>query len=279
MFMRNRFLFSTFILIFPITSCNTYRYIYSASPANNPYFREKGESKVTAYYSTAGNNRITKEYAHGFDFQGAYAFGNHWALTAGYFNRKEKDVYGRSFNMFDSSVVRYKRNLLDIGGGYFIHLNPGKNITANLYAGFAKGKFSFKDNGKDINHFDYNRYHESAINKWFIQPSINFMPGEYVRFSFAAKISYVHYGKIQSSYIPDELEYFGLERITNRTLGFFEPSLNFQTGIPQYPWVKIDAALSGTSYYYSGNSRIDVRGSSASIGLNFDFSKMKKKNN
>ncbi len=85
--MRNKFLLSAFIVIF--TSCNTYRYIYSASPANTPYFKEKGESKITAYYSTAGGNSITKEYAHGFDLQGAYAFGDHWALTVGYFNRKE----------------------------------------------------------------------------------------------------------------------------------------------------------------------------------------------
>ena len=275
--MRNRFLFIAFIVITTFTSCSTYRYIYSASPANNPYFKEKGESKLTAYYSSSSDNPILKEYAHGFDLQGAYAIGNHWALTAGYFNRREQDVYSRSYNLYDTSVVRYKRNLFDIGAGYFIPLNTKKTITANFYGGFANGKFSFDDNGLDNNHTVYNRYHESAITKWFFQPSINFMTGRYVRFSFAAKFSFVHYGKIQTSYTSNELGYFGLDRIANKTIYFFEPSLNIQFGIPKYPWVKIDAVTSGTSYYYSDNSHLDVRGSNASIGLSFDFSKMKQK--
>jgi hypothetical protein len=279
MFMRNTFLFYTFIVIFTFTSCTTYRYIYSASPANNPYFTEKGESKLTAYYSSSNNNPLTKEYAHGVDLQGAYAIGNHWALTAGYFNRRERDVYRSSFNLYDSSVVQYKRNLFDFGGGYFITLNTKKNITANLYAGFASGKFSFDDNGLDKNQLVYNRYHESAITKWFFQPSINFMPGRYVRFSFAAKFSYVHYGKIQTSYTSDELQYFGLDRIANRTITFFEPSLNIQFGISKYPWIKIDAVYSGTSNVYHDKPRLDVRSPNGSIGLSFDFSKMKKKNN
>jgi hypothetical protein len=50
-----------------------------------------------------------------------------------------------------------------------------------------------------------------------------------------------------------------------------------QFGLPKYPWVKLDAALSSSSQPYSVGSRLDVRGGNASIGLNFDFSKMAKK--
>jgi len=275
--MRNSF--NVLIIIFTLTSCNTYRYIYSASPSNNPYFQQKGESKLTAYYSTSADDQLSTIYAHGFDLQSAYAFGNHWALTFGYFDRKEKDAYAKSYNLYDTSVIHYKRNLFDIGGGYFTPINTKKNITANLYGGLASGKFSFEDNGVDDNQSVYNRYHESAITKWFIQPSINFMPGEYIRFSFAAKISYVHYGKIKTTYTQEELEYFSLNMIANRTLSYFEPCLNIQFGIPEYPWIKIDAVCSGASNYHSESSRLNVRGSNASIGLNFDFSKMKKKKN
>jgi hypothetical protein len=276
--MRNKSFFIVLIITGSFTSCNTYRYIYSASPPNNPCFKEKGESKVTAYYSSAGNNRLTKEYAHGVDLQGAYAMSNHWAITAGFFNRREKDKYSGSYNLFDSSVVRYKRNLYDIGGGYFTSIDKKKTLTANLYAGFAGGKFSFEDNGKDDSHVDYARYHESAIGKWFFQPSINFMPVNYVRFSFAAKFSYVHYGKIQTSYTANELAYFGLDKIANKTVNFFEPSFNIQLGIPEYPWIKIDAEVSSTSYNHSYSPHLNVRSSNGSIGLSFDFSKMKRNN-
>jgi hypothetical protein len=274
--MKKEFLFIVVVIIF-FTSCGTYRYIYSSSPHNNPYFKQKGDSKLTAYYSAGSDNNSAEEHATGFDLQGAYAIGDHWAITADYFNRKEKDMYGESYNMYDTSVVEYKRNLVGAGGGYFMPLNSKKSITANLYAGLAIGKFSFRDNGEDANGLIYNRYHESRIKKWFLQPSVNFMPGQYVRFSFSAKILFVHYGKIRTSYTDSELEYFSLDKIANRTLGFFEPSINFQFGIPRYPWIKIDGALSGTSI-----DRVDTRlavRNTASVGLNFDISKMRKRKN
>jgi hypothetical protein len=190
--MKNR-LFIPLIVITTLYSCSTHRYIYSASAANNPYFVEKGESKLTGYYSSSNSNRITKEFARGVDLQAAYAVGNHWAITTGYFNRRERDVYNYYNNNgpFDSSVVNYKRNLVDMGAGYFISLNPKKTIIFNFYGGMAFGKFSFDDNGQNDG-AGYNRFHNSNISKWYFQPAINFMPGNYFRFSFIIKNSFVH---------------------------------------------------------------------------------------
>ena len=274
--MRNKLLLASIIFITAFSSCTTYRYMYAASPPNNPYFTQKGESKLTGYYSSSDNNIITKEFADGFDFHAAYAIGDHWALAAGYYNRRERDVFSSSFNLYDTSTINYKRNLFDIGGGYFVPLSIKKGITFNLYGGMALGKFSLVDNGIDKNQAVYNRYHNSHITKWFFQPAINFMPGRYVRFSFITKFSFVHYGNIQTSYTPDEVQYFSLNRIKNRTVSFIEPSLNFQFGLPKYPWVKLDAGISSASNPFRDVVRLDVRGSNASIGLSFDFSKMKK---
>ncbi len=276
--MTNKSLLFLVLVIATLSSCTTHRYIYSASPANNPYFTEKGESKLTGYYSSSDANRLTGEYARGVDLQAAYAVGNHWALTMGYFNRREKDVFNFSGydGPFDSSIINYKRNLFDIGAGYFIALNTKKTITFNFYGGMAFGKFSFVDNGQ-ANSMDYSRYHNSAITKWFFQPAINFMPGEYVRFSFLLKNSFVHYGNIQTSYTAEEQSYFSLDKIANRTISFGEPELNIQFGLPAYPWVKLDAAFSGASYRSWMGSRLDVRSNNASIGLTFDFSKLSPK--
>ncbi len=274
MFMQGRIKL-TLLIVMPIfSSCSTYRYIYSASPPNTPYFTKNGESKLTGYYSGSSENRLTGEYAHGCDLQGAYALSNHLAIGATYFYRKERDTYSRSGNLYDSSVIHYKRNLFDVDAGYFIPLNANKKSTFNIYAGIGGGKFVFNDNGIDKNLFPYTRFHKSAITKWFIQPSINFMPGRYMRFCFATKLSFVHYGKIETSYSQDEIQYFTLNKIADKTLGFFEPSFNFQFGIPKAPWVKIDFVLSTTSGYDSYGSHLNVRGSNASIGLNFDFSKL-----
>ncbi|MDQ2720666.1 MAG: hypothetical protein M3Z26_13035 [Bacteroidota bacterium] len=275
------------IIMIAFTSCTTYRYIYSASPANDPYFNKKGESKLTGYYSSSGDNNLLGEFAGGFDMHGAYAIENHWALTVGYFNRREKDVfnYYHSDSPFDSSIVKYKRNLFDIGAGYFVALNQNKTITFNLYGGFSSGKFSLEDDGVDHNDSNYNRYHDSKINKWFLQPSFNFMPGHHVRFSFGLKVSFVHYGNIHTSYTAEELHYFALDRIPNKTIPYAESFFNLQFGFPKYPWVKLDMELSGASQplYNNPNNlndnseRLRTRGSNASIGLNFDFSKIRKK--
>ncbi len=274
--MKTSQLFFAIFLFACIISCSSNRYIYSASPPNNPYFKEKGESKVAAYYSSSNDNASTKEFANGWHLQGAYAIADHWALTASWFHRREQDVYNdyRYNNPFDSSVVKYKRNLFEMGGGYFISLNPKKTITINLYGGAAFGKFSFDDNGLDGNRANYSHNHSSSITKWFFQPSVNFMPGQYIRLSFSIKTSYVHYGNIHTSYTDNELQSFNLNILNNKTLNFIEPCWNFQFGLPKYPWVKLDWIVSGVSnnVVYIEN----VRQNNVSIGLTFDFSKMGK---
>ena len=261
-------------------SCTTYRYINSASPPNVPLFKEKGESKVTAYYSGEGGSDITQKYAHGFDVHGAYALSNHWAVTAGYFFRREKDYYTTRNSIFDSSDVRYKRNILDVGAGYFVFLDASKKISANIYAGIGEGNFSINDAGFNDS-LAYNRFHNSSITKWYIMPSLNFFSSQSFRFSFATKFSFVHYGKIQTSYTGYELSYFGLDKIANTTLYFFEPAFSFQFGSREVPWLGINIVSSFTSDYHShddyNESHLNVRGANLSIGLSADFSKMKKK--
>lgn len=261
-----------------VASCNTPRYIYSPSPPNNPYFKEKGESKLSAYYSSGGdNNTLDGGKNNGYDIQGAYAIANNWALTAGYFNRKERDVYSNgTYNFFESSVVDYKRNLTDVGGGYFLPLNIKRNISFNVFGGLAFGRFSFTDKGMDKQGLSYNRFHNSRIVKWYIQPSFNIMPGKYFRASFINKFSFAHYGNIATSYTDEELQYFFLDRIKNKTIFFFEPTFNMQVGIPKCEWIKIDGGFTFSSDPFEDVSRIEARNFNASIGLSFDLSKLKK---
>jgi hypothetical protein len=272
-----------FNLILPVAiclfgSCNTPRYIYSPSPPNNPYFKEKGESKLSAYYSSDGdNNTLNDEKNNGYDIQGAYAIASNWALTAGYFNRQERDFYTNgTYNFFESSAVNYKRSLTDIGGGYFLPLNAKRNISLNVFGGLAFGRFSFTDKGMDKQGLSYGRFHNSRIVKWYVQPSFNVMPGKYFRASFINKFSFAHYGNITTSYTDEELQYFYLDRINNKTVFFFEPTFNMQMGIPKCEWIKIDGGFTFSSDPFEDVSRIEARNFNVSIGLSFDLSKLKK---
>ena len=276
-FLSRNIFFSCAVTVLVLSSCTSRRYIYSASPPNNPYFSKKGQSQVTALYSSSGANHdaSTNGYAHGYDLQGAYSIADHWALTAGYFNRDEKNSYNYySYNSpFDSSVVTYKRNLIGFGAGYFFPLDNQKDIFLNVYGGIGFGKFSFDDKGR-ISGANYSRYHNSNITKWYFQPAVNFSTGDYFRAAVILGSSFVHYGNIQTSYTSTELQNFSLDRISNRTLYFFEPGVNFQFGIPQFPWVKFDLTVNAVSY--NSNDILGVRSGNTSVGLTFDLSGSKK---
>lgn len=138
--------FSIMAMIFLSSCAIPYRYIYTATPPNNPYFIKKGESKFAGYYSSAWNNGDpSTRRAGGWDFQSAYAVGNHWAFTAGYLNRSEIDGYSYNDNTRENTFIKYRRNLFDLGSGYFLALDNKKEVTINLYGGVALGKYSFTD--------------------------------------------------------------------------------------------------------------------------------------
>ena len=274
---KTKTLICAFAISIALTSCRTPRFVYSPAPPNNPYFREKGESKIAAYYSTAADeNDLQQEYNDGLDLQAAYAVSDHFALTADYFKRNEKDVfkdYDRS--LFDSSVIRYDRNLTNFGAGYFTPITNDKKIMFNIFGGIGFGKFSFTDNGFD-NNINYSRYYNSKMSKWYIQPSINFFPGKSFRTGLIGKVSWVHYGDMSTSYTPAELEYFDLNLLTGKTLSFFEATWNMQLTFNKTNWVHIDGGFTLCSEPFNNLTNLEARNFNLSIGLSIDFSKMKK---
>ena len=275
---KTKNLISLFAISVVLISCRTPRFIYSPAPPNNPYFREKGESKLAAYYSTAASeNDLQDEYSDGLDLQAAYAVSDHWALTADYFKRNEKDVffdYNQSF--FDSSIIRYERHLANFGAGYFMPVTKDKEIMFNVFGGLGFGKFSFTDNGFD-NNVGYSRYYNSDMSKWYIQPSINFFPGKYFRTALIGKASWVHYSDVSTSYTPAELEYYDLDLLPGKTLSFFEATWNMQLTFPKMNWLYLDGGLTICSEPFDNAINLEARNFNASIGLSIDFSKMKKK--
>jgi hypothetical protein len=273
-------------LIF-LYSCKTPRYIYSASAPNNPYFTGKGQTRINGYYAAGGDNNNTGgEKNQGYDLQAAHSIASNWALTASYFNRKEKDIYPyASHNYFDSSVVNYSRNLVEFGGGYFLILGRNRYsyssdepaITFNIYGGLGFGTFRINDAGKDTAGLGYSRYHASRIFKWYLQPSINFITGKYFRISLVDRFSLVHYGGITTSYSPDELRYFDLDKLAGRTVGFLESSVAMQLGIPGADWIKVDGGATMVTRPGLPNApNLKSRWLTGFIGLSFEFPANKK---
>lgn len=257
-----------------MASCHTPRYVYSPAPPNVPYFTKKGDSKISGFYSGGEADGYGNVSNQGFDIQGAYAVTNHWAVILNYYNRTEKDMYNVPYNAFDSSSVRYKRNSLEVGIGYYVPLNRHKTITYNIYAGYGFGGFKINDTGLDSSRNRYSKYYNCNTGNFFIQGGFNFMPSRYFAFSLMGKISSMYYGYSQSSYTSQELKYFYLDKLNKRTLTFFEPTFNMQFTVPKCDWLKVEGSLTfstNTPDYYPA-----ARSFNGSIGLTIAPSKIFK---
>ncbi|MEP7080204.1 MAG: hypothetical protein ABI784_05725 [Ginsengibacter sp.] len=267
------FLYPIFI-IFIFSSCTRYRYIYAPATPNIPYFTEKGDSKAAAYYAGAGGNGNVTSRADGIDIQGAYAIANHWMIATSYFNRNEKNIDYN--NQPGEQAIYYKRNIIEMGGGYFNALNEKKSITINLLVSAGSGKFTIKEKGTDPGS-TFNRFYDVNVFKYYLQPSINFRPEKNFSFAFYIKPTFVRYGKFNTDYTADEFKSYGFQDIYNKTLSFFELGYDLKFSIPGATWLSIEAAVSGVSKNYIYGTPLISRGGNGAIGLTVNFGKMEKK--
>lgn len=266
------------VIVLLFSSCynSVGRYAYSPSPANIIYFKEKGDSKVSVTISSGPNDAFSVDkdrFNHGYEIQTAYALSNHWFVGASYFNRRERESagptdsgFGGYYNIFDTSTINYKRNLVDVGSGFFVPFSDRKLSNFSMYGTLGFGKFSIMDVGFD-NALPYTRMYQNNFTTYGLQASFNLMPTDYVHASFAFKYSWVHYRNTITTYKSIELEEFGLDRVGNNTFRFFEPTINVQLGLPEVPWMKLDLAVTFTG----DEAYITKRKNNASIGLSFNF--------
>ncbi len=266
------------------TSCKVERasrFVYASQAANVNYFTKKGDAKITGYYSGDG-----KEENGGVNVQAGYAISNHIAIMASYTNKWETQTYRYdsvrfSFrgnidivetNIFDSSVIKYKRNNFEISIGYFVPLNKKKTTTYNVYVGTILGKFSIYDIGLDSNNKQYTKYYDAKPTKYFLQGSFNFMPSKNFHCSIGGNFSLLNFKSINTTYKTSELNYFYLDRIERNTLLLWEPYFNMQFRVPKYPWLKIDTQFSTTATSF-GYNYPKAKTFNASIGLTIQLSK------
>lgn len=273
---KNHLFLSVLVISVAFASCRTPKYyIYSPSPPVNPYFTEKGDSKLSAYISGSSGSKVP-----GADLQAAYAITDHVALTGAYFSRKERDKYfndwNNSVNHWDDSVFNhYKRRMGEVGIGYFTTVNSRRNATFNIYGGFGWGKFLLNENGGNSQLGEYTRRHETNVRKWYLQPSMHFMPGKVFRVGLVTRFSFVNYDHVNTNFSVDELNERTLNQFPDKTYLFIEPSVNFQFALPPQ-WVKLDMGVTLCPDYgdaYEG-SRLRHRFLSASMGFTFDLGKI-----
>ena len=256
------------------TSCYTPRYMYSPPAQNIPVLVNKGDSKLGAYLSTNlsnNNNGINESRNRGYDLQGAYAITNHLALAANYFKRTESNSGFNDGGSLDSSFIDYKRNLTEIGIGYFIVLDKNNQTMFQIFGGIGKGQFSFTDNGKQ-NNLDYMRSHQATITKFYIQPALMLRTKTNITFSFSSKFNFIKFDNIKTNYAPNELHYYKLDSLNDGTCIFWEPAFTNTFGFKNLPGVQLEYQF-GFAIFLDGRY-ISHRAFNFSMALLLDLPKL-----
>ncbi|MBC7889160.1 MAG: hypothetical protein H7Z13_14890 [Ferruginibacter sp.] len=259
-------------------SCYTPHYMYSPPAQNIPVLVKKGDSKLSANYSSdlsgnpfnSGSSGGNKKNSKGFDIQGAVAITNHFAIQANYFNRTERNSGGG--NNADSAVISYKRNLTEFGIGYFKSVHRRDKVMFQLFGGVGKGTFSFIDRGKNRNGFLFINNHEADVFKVYIQPAFLFRIRDNFSMSVSSRLSIISYSHIKTDYTETELYDYKLSDLSNGAYGFWEPAFTNTFGFDKLPGLKFEYQLS-TALLLS-ERRIDYRSFNFSLGILLDIPKL-----
>lgn len=259
-------------------SCYTPRYVYSPSAHNVPVFTKKGDSKLAFNYSvniadnTVKDNVSTKQKARGYDIQAAYAVTNNWAVQLNYFNRTERNAGDFDNNVLDSVVVNYKRNLTELGVGYFTSLTDNKKSMLQIFGGVGIGKIYFTDNGRNQNNVYRSRYYDANITKLFIQPVITVGSKNKFAGSFSSRVSFIFFKNIHTDYTAIELDNYKLDSLNYHPSVFWEPAITNTFGFKKLPGIALEFQL-GFAFLVS-HRFVDYRAFNFSAGLLFDLPKL-----
>ncbi|MGC4100198.1 hypothetical protein [Ferruginibacter sp.] len=272
--------FSFLLLAFccSLYSCYTPRYVYSPSAHNVPVFVKKGDSKLAFNYSAnAADNAVkdsvpVKAKARGYDIQAAYAITNHWALQANYYHRTERNAGDFDAGTRDSVVINYKRQLTEIGLGYYRMIDDNKQVTLQVFAGVGFGKFSLDDNGKDQNRVLRSRYHQMHVTKLYLQPSLTVGSSSNFSGSFSSRFSVIYFSKINTDYTATEQDNYKLDSLSYSPRVFWEPSVVNTFGFKKLPGLKLEFQI-GFAFLVSRRF-VDARSFNFSGGLLFDLPKL-----
>jgi hypothetical protein len=232
------------IIIFLNSSC--VHYYYAPSSNNVPLFKEKGEARIQAQYTSTAVQ--VDDAANGFEIQTAYAAGNHTALQLNFFHASENDEgYGSGSG-----------NYIEAAYGYFKPFGKNRWVF-ETYAGLGFGGVT--------NVFENDYYSteqaKTSITKFFVQPSIGFTT-KYFDVAFSSKFSLVNLGLNNSTLSKEnnEYDYEYVESLRNgKSYFFWERGLMIRGGFEH-----VKAVIQLTETIMSDDTQ-PISNGSISLGL------------
>ena len=257
-------------------SCYAPRYMYAPAAQNVPVLTKQGDSKLAAYYSTDlsaspfGADNSGKDKSNGLDLHAAVAITNGFAVQANYMSRSERN--GGNENNVDNTAINYKRNMAELGLGFFKSIGRRDKVMFQVFGGAGKGEFSFTDEGQDANGTFGIHHHQADVFKVYIQPAFIFRPKKTFALSVSSRVSFINFRNIKTDYSDTDLGNYLLNDLPHGSRTFWEPAFTNTIGFAKAPGLKLEYQL-GLSLQVDQRN-IDYRSVNFALGIVLDVPKL-----
>ncbi|MFT3703241.1 MAG: hypothetical protein QM802_12765 [Agriterribacter sp.] len=240
-------------------------YAYTPFPVNVPLLKKKNEMQVRAqWFGGLRDDESDKGKVRGGSLQAAYAVTNHIGITGSYSYSNEFEDYNMSSSY--PETVSYKKNIAEIGAGYFTPVSKNKRLALEIYAGYGAGKNRLTNKqhlwGSETS---YN----GRIQRFYIQPALALHLPRNTSLAWTLRTSFVKFHNANTFY-PD----ISLYEIEKSYIAFFEPSFVVRFPVGPFNWVKGNVQIGGA--FKINDKNIHYRDALGSIGLTFLPQKKKK---
>lgn len=216
---------------------------------------------------TKGGLDSLSNYNTGYDFQGAYAISDHFAIQGAYYSRRERDLISWDNNIFVSSDVRYRRSGWELGGSYFVPMDRGAISFFHIDAGFGLTKNGFTDNGWLVDTsgavIDYSRAYKDKQLRIFAQPGL-YTGRRAVQFGTGFRFQWSQYNNVITDY--SQVEKASLRLGGLKELFTVEPYMILRFGPSSIPGLRLEFQ---SSFNFASADRW-VRGWYVSMGVVVD---------
>lgn len=244
--------------------------------------KQKGDAYSALMYSgnmpgdKSNSSGIFKQQTGGLDLQGAFAINKKWAVQSSFFFRKETNHGNTTFNTRDSTLVRYKRSMLEAGVGYYKSIGGNPNYFFQVFGGGGLGVFCFTDMGRMSSDPNYSRFHNANVFKLYLQPALYISSSKHIlSTSLSSRFTFLKLYNVKTNYTDAEKSTFLLEYVDKQPYMFWEPTLTVTTGVKAYPKIRLHGQM-GYSFLISKRF-IDYRSINLSIGAVAVLPKLFKK--
>jgi hypothetical protein len=232
--------FLLFVIGILFSSCSPTYYVPNTQ--NVPVMKAKGQTNLSLGINAS-------EYTDGFEFQGAYAITDKWALQLNADWVKSSD---------DTSAG--SGNFLEIGGGYYKSVS--KYFVFETYGLMGFGSMEYTDDSNN------NLGIEAKFYKIGVQPSISFS-GKYFIASLSSRLANLNYTKVSGSLFED-VDYLN----DNNSFWLAEPALTLQGGFEN---IKIQLQFQMSYNLTDPNFKQDFNLISLGLKANLNTKKQKEK--